>query len=134
MTAYVVTSGEYSNYHIRFVTLDKAKAECYVNRFSSGDYGNKCEIEEFPCDEEVPQVLRFECTLWPNGRHEVAELARPSDQQREGVSKLEWDVWWLPEDTHKLSNCVIARGETPEEARKIAFDTLAAIKGKEAGI
>ena len=42
MKVYVVTSGEYSDYHIVGVTLDKQVAEIFVNskNATKGEYGS----------------------------------------------------------------------------------------------
>lgn len=49
--AYVITRGNYSDYHICAVTLDKNRAEKLREMFS--DRWNKAEIEEYTLDEEI---------------------------------------------------------------------------------
>ena len=59
MKVYVVTAGEYSDYHIEKVFLDKKKAESYA-LINSGPFSwQDCEIEEYDTyDDEyvIPQV------------------------------------------------------------------------------
>lgn len=45
---YIVTSGEYSDYHVRAVFSTKKKANEYIQQ-----YGTDCRIEEYDLDEEV---------------------------------------------------------------------------------
>lgn len=47
MKIYVVTQGEYSDYHIITATLSKRRAEEIAKRFSNDYYGSVPEIEEF---------------------------------------------------------------------------------------
>lgn len=45
---YVVTKGNYSDYHIIGVTTDRGVAEQIVNRFSGDAYWDQARIEEYP--------------------------------------------------------------------------------------
>ncbi len=52
---YIITSGEYSDYRINAVFLDKENAELYIERANGGeDRWQECGIEEWDVDEEVP--------------------------------------------------------------------------------
>lgn len=53
--AYIVTSGDYSDYHIVKVFCNKEKAELYIKCQKYGDNYSDFEIEEYDIEEEVPQ-------------------------------------------------------------------------------
>lgn len=63
--AYIVTSGEYSDYHICAVFLDKSTAEEYVKRFNSseGCY-DAAGISEWDILSEVPHVVVVYNKAW----------------------------------------------------------------------
>ena len=52
MKIYVVTQGEYSAYHIVGVTLDRQKAERWVELYndSAGKYDDDAQVEEYESD------------------------------------------------------------------------------------
>lgn len=51
-TAWAVVSGDYSDYRVHFITLDKVVAEEIVNRLGDG-----CEVEEFPLLSSADEYL-----------------------------------------------------------------------------
>lgn len=53
MKVYIITSGEYSDYHIEGVFLDKKKAEAFSKKASTDHYGANYDIEEFDTDDEM---------------------------------------------------------------------------------
>ena len=52
---YVITSGEYSDYHICAVTLDPKRAEKMKKFYDKADYTGAC-IEEFDTDEGLEKI------------------------------------------------------------------------------
>lgn len=56
MTIYVVTSGQYSNYHIVAVFTDPALAEAFVEQFDRQSRWDKAEIEEWKSDRPFTRV------------------------------------------------------------------------------
>lgn len=53
MKIYIVTSGEYSDYHIERVFLDKEKAETFSKKATTDHYGENYVVEEFDTDDEM---------------------------------------------------------------------------------
>lgn len=53
MKIYVVTSGEYSEYHIVGITLDRQVADTFVNgkNATRGKYGSEFYLEEYETDD-----------------------------------------------------------------------------------
>ena len=54
---YIITKGNYSDYGICAVTMDKEKAELYQKRFT--DRWDKAEIEEWPLDEDADKLHKM---------------------------------------------------------------------------
>lgn len=68
-TAYVVTSGDYSDYSVDLVFLDKAKAEAFVERMGGDEY-SRYRIEEYEVTEDGPEVrdrLSIVCSVMEDG-------------------------------------------------------------------
>ena len=61
MKVYVVTSGEYSEYHIVGITLDKQATETFVNgkNATRGKYGSEFYLEEYETDDF--QIIKEGC-------------------------------------------------------------------------
>ena len=55
-TAYLVSSGDYSDYHIDAVFDNKEMAEEFVQRFSIGGWGEKLYIDERELNPDIPQI------------------------------------------------------------------------------
>ena len=73
MKVYVITSGEYSEYHIDAVALDEeeAKKKCAVFNSTKSEYDDMCQIEEYDTDdvqvsENVITNLRFRLVVYEN--------------------------------------------------------------------
>lgn len=62
MKVYVITSGEYSSYHICAVTLDKEQAELLKIRYS--DERDEANIEEYDTDDYKIQVSNDYKPMW----------------------------------------------------------------------
>lgn len=74
MKVYIVTSGEYSDYQIEKVFLDKAKAEEYSKKATTDHYGESYDVEEFDTDDNMdmsrmPYQVKFYNGEW-DIRHE----------------------------------------------------------------
>lgn len=69
MKIYVVTKGEYSDYEIMDVFLDKGKADLYAMVHST-DW-DICQVEEYDTkDEDIngdPSTIRYVWKIWSNG-------------------------------------------------------------------
>lgn len=109
-TAYVVTSGEYSDYHIDGVFSDKEKAEFFA------DKDNDRSIEEYDIDDE--QMLRQE--NWYEVKIYVGESLEPKDFF---VLKLSYTAGNKPFDAVMFS-------KTGDDNRYFSFYLAAINRGK----
>lgn len=109
---YVITSGCYSDYHIKSIHLDKKRAERIVELLNEGrGYNDEAEIEVWKIDDlDYDKAYIWEATLClDTGDLHKAERIQPCFQQD---SIFEW---W---DDHLFY--ARGRGATKEEAIKIA--------------
>ena len=63
-TVYVVSSGQYSDYGIIAVFLDKQRAEQFVTEYNKTDKYDSADIEEWNADEVPAGDLLFEVDRW----------------------------------------------------------------------
>lgn len=109
-TAYVVTSGEYSDYHIDGVFSDKEKADLFADK--DGDRS----VEEYDIDDE--QMLRQED--WYEVKIYVGESLETKD-----VS-----VWKLSYNSGNKIFDVVMFAKTEEDDRYFSFYLVAINRGK----
>ena len=109
-TAYVVTSGEYSDYHIDGVFSDKEKADFFA------DKDNDRSVEEYDIDDE--QMLRQED--WYKVEIYVGQSLESKDVS---VRKLSYDSENKPFDAVMFS-------KTQEDRRYFSFYLAAISRGK----
>lgn len=134
---YVVTSGTYSDYGIKAVFTDKARAEKYVEAHNSGDHvWDKASIEEYEDGAEVDDYL------W-EGRMVVGDVEKSGSVQIEFVWYEYGDqranivrTWERKENTGTYGKpesyrnvdvtcyAVFVRNETAEGARKAAAEMI----------
>lgn len=57
MKVYIVTNGEYSDYHIVKVFLDKAMADDFAERATTSGYGNDYKVEVYDTEEDANNNL-----------------------------------------------------------------------------
>lgn len=120
MKVYAITKGDYSDYHICAVTIDKKKAKLLKDKFSKS-WGS-ANIEEFDTDDEE-EVLKFEkvfsCYCEENNEIKISEACidyfRPSDLI---ITKTKFG----------LHTYVLANNE--EDALKIASDKFSKYKAE----
>lgn len=123
---YIVTSGIYSDYGIRRVFLERAKADEYAKVMTATD-----EYRNYDYDVEV----------WPVGiptpTYEASDFAyqwTPDDQFEEN-----WDRHQIPEGAHthvveRSPQRVIVAGKSEEHVRKVIYDEVTRIKAEMEGI
>ena len=134
MKIYIVTCGEYSDYCILAVFLDKTKAEAFAQRYNRGDQQyDEARIEEYedgvPFDFETMNV--YAVRFYDDGSYDIVkkELHNIYDFQRALPSVT------APNSTfvrHKYIVTVAAKDE--EHAFKIACDALAKWKAEKEGL
>lgn len=63
MKVYVITAGEYSDYHICAVAVDPDKAEL-LRKLYSGPWSEKVEIEEYDTEENTKLIGQKHTSVW----------------------------------------------------------------------
>ena len=123
MKIYVVTQGEYSAYHIVGVTLDRAKAERWVELYNAEDriYHRDAQIEEYEADEFGNDGMY----LW-----EVSQGWGEDDVVLDTKSGYDYGEWYNGDDNYRVT--VMARDK--DHALKAAYDKIAKLKYEEEGI
>lgn len=136
MKVFIITQGEYSDYGIRAVSLDKDDAErkcALLNRnVRCGEY---CEIEEYDTEDMVVETneevkRRFELTVY----QETMESVWPMESRLtfENINKIQNSVY-------KAEGCIdiistLPKDTTEEQAKKIMLDRVAKFKAERAGL
>ena len=138
MKVYVITEGEYSDYHIEKVFLDKAKAEefCALQNRKGNSYNGSWDIEEYETSDAYINstgIVRYLYTYWIDKSHAIPKTLTPSvyvvgyDKEptvRDGNPNYS--------DFIRITFTLQSRDE--EKARKILFDTYAKYKANREGI
>lgn len=124
MKVYVITKGDYSDYHICAVTLDKDKAEQLREKFSKGYY-NEADIEEYDT-EETEEIIKHNLYFadYNERTHEV-RVAERDFEYREDCGKV-----------FTMRNGLYAYifADSKEEALKIASDKFAKYRAEKMGL
>ena len=131
MKVYVVTSGEYSEYHIVGVTLDKQVAETFVNgkNEAKGKYGKEFYLEEYDTDDF--RVIAVGCKPY-----------RACFYRKENGDRLSWadECEWryqnigLVEADGRGNYEVIVFAKDEDHALKIGAGKVAEYKARKEGI
>ena len=120
MKIYVITKGEYSDYHICGVAVEKAKAESMARIFS--DKWEKAEVEEWDTEDvdlSIEGKTPYRVTFFENG--DVCETAETSiDYFMSGIEKIKYPQNWRGAT---LNVCVYA--DDKNSAIKIASEKRA---------
>lgn len=141
MTVYVITQGEYSDYCIRAVSLDKGEAEricALLNRnVSCGEY---CEIEEYDTED-----IKVDTT------EEVKKKFEMSIREKTGEIIYFYEACLIIGDENKIKRtngakcfggrewyidvtATLPTNTTEEQAKKIMLDRVAKFKAERAGL
>lgn len=121
---YIVTAGEYSDYHIEAAFSTKKKANEYVQQ-----HGMRCDIEEYDLDEEVVRKTK----LWRCSFYLDNNMLFSASPILHEVEKLK-DTCFVAYDrfsTHKFRIELYVDADTMDKAVKIARERLAAVKANE---
>ena len=129
MKVYIVTNGEYSDYHIEAVFLTYEQAVKYIEiQFSDSWFG--FQIEEYEVNQTIPKTdklmwdVKYENLLWKAERTDEVWRREPILHSE----RKEWDVY--PHDTFYMT--VFAKDKW--QALKIAQDTYAKMKAEKEGL
>lgn len=122
---YVITKGNYSDYHICAVTLDKDRAQKLKKLYS--DRRKNAEIEEYVPNEAKPMFM-YGVEMDTSGKV-LAFKADEYDLHDDGYAEAEFDL-----DSNSWRHVVWVNAKDEAHAVKIAQDRLAEYKAKKAGI
>lgn len=139
MTVYVITQGEYSDYSIRAVSLDKKDAErkcALLNR--EARCAEYCEIEEYETEditidtnEEVKK--RFEMTVCQNtGEIRWYEESYLTFDDENKIYFSKTDCFKCGSDKHISIVATLPTSTTKEQEKKIMLDRVAKFKAERA--
>jgi hypothetical protein len=141
-TVYVVTSGEYSNYHIDAIFSNRAAADAYCERHNRVDrWYDKKDVEEWALDgvtvvDNSKIIFTVSYTISPEfftrhmeGRWYCSADPDQADANEEVVySEEPYRVSWRQDEVgHRWATEVWA--DTEEEAKKIGADRIMAAAG-----
>ena len=131
MKVYVVTSGEYSEYHIVGVTLDKQVAETFVNEKigTRGKYGSECYLEEYETDDF--QMVKEGCKPY-----RACFYGNENGDRWSWADECEWryqNVGLVEADGHGNYE-VIVFAKDEDHALKIGAEKVAEYKARKEGI
>ena len=134
MKVYILTTGEYSDYHIVYVTLDKEKAEKFVedtNKYVDKNWGyNVVNLEEFDTDD-FNFVYDNDKTWYAKKLQDEIEVSfdeevigNPYFDEKINVVSVSWDG----------GLCVYVKAKDSDHAFKVAVDLFAEYEAEQAGI
>ena len=131
MKVYVVTAGEYSDYHIECVTLSYETAEEYIKRRSGDFYGDSFEIEKYDTDD-LDGYLADKRSCWIVWKIK----GRISSQQLTDVGLPDCGYRWgcVQRMLYNGRIFVNVKAETQKKAEKIAEDLFTKYEAEKAGI
>lgn len=131
MKVYVVTSGEYSEYHIVGITLDRQVAETFVNskNEAKGEYGREFYLEEYETDDF--QMIKEGCKPYKaffcrNGKGDRWSWADECEGGYQNIGVVEAD------NRGNFEVVVFAKNE--DHALKIGAGKVAQYKAQKEGI
>lgn len=120
---YIVTAGEYSDYHIVAVTRDKDKAETIKKLYQSEAYSDDAEVEEWEddviIDKPIYQVEQNSTEI---------NVSREKMHSEGSLNQVYFNKWFKPTYT------VYVQADDEEHAKKIAFDLIAKYKAEKEGL
>lgn len=125
MKVYVVTEGDYSDYHIVGVCTSQESAK-RIQQIASGDY-HEAKIEEYEADKFniKPTYNYYGVSVYKNGS---------ATANIDGYIFEPYEVRDYCNAKHTCAFSVDVFAQDEEHAKKIAFDLIAEYKAKEKGI
>ena len=131
---YILTEGDYSDYHIIAVFSDKARAIEFMKRRRSDLTDEQIEeyfVEEWPLDIDVtPQGQWLAvCYLWDEFATSI-EYVEPHERRWEDVQKAPYVQKWPREGRE----AIYASARTKEATERALYDYVAQWKAQQVGI
>lgn len=127
MIVYVITKGEYSDYGIEAVALEKEKAEELRERYSN--QWDEAMIETYDTDDYYVEMGRFyEVKVGKRSAIHVRETGVTNIEDR---NKVSFGRNWF---TNVEEYSVIVKAKDEEHAKKIGADLVAKYKAEKQGV
>lgn len=132
MKVYVITSGEYSDYHICAVALDENKAKILKEKFDHDDYTG-AEIEEYDT-EEYEGILSGKI-VYRVLFDKSGNCLESENFSKDGLSSFRLDCCKDKPTVTSFGNCIIyVLASNAEAAVKIAAERRAKYLAEEMGL
>lgn len=141
MKVFIITQGEYSDYSIRAVSLDKGDAErkcALLNRnVRCGEY---CKIEEYDTEDMVAYIAeevkkRFEMSVCQNtGEIRWYEESYLTFDDENKIYSSKTDCFKCGSDKCISIVATLPANTTEEQAKKIMLDRVTKFKAERAGL
>ena len=147
--AYIVTSGDYSDYHIVAVFTDHEKAEHFLGVYNSSTHwaSSQAEIEEYTIGDDAVDVstkeVLVELSMFPTddavityhlGENVFCRLDKDELIERDYPARHKLAGQKYPVFRFMLDVGEDEWGVDDEKIRKIAYDRFAQFKAAQAGI
>ena len=129
MKVYIITKGEYSEYHICAVSTNKEKAELLQKAFSGNDSWNQVHIETYETDKFITEIERGLKVYWcvKNSDSDMISV------ERECLHLLEDNDFNVQTNIYG-GYWVYVWAKDEDHARKIAADKIAEYMAHKEGI
>lgn len=136
MKVYLITSGEYSDYHVDAVSLDEKEAERICGFLNKNRYYNTCNIEEYDTDEiKVDSNEEVLDRFWMEVGYKTGEVYcyDPPVTVLGENNEIKVERGY-PNESRINITATLPKGTTENKARKIMFDRIAKFKSERADI
>lgn len=136
MKVYLITSGEYSDYHIDAVSLDEKEAERICGMLNKNRYCDTCDIEIYDTDEvKVDSNEEILDRFWMQVGYKTGKMYcydSPVTVLGEN-NEIKVDRGY-PHESRINITATLPKGTTEDKAKKIMFDRIAKFKAERATI
>ena len=134
MTVYVITKGDYSDYHICAVSTDKKKAEVLRKAFDDKDGWREARIETYETNQFLTEIESgmklFECAMKDDVEMSVSTYMSDLDY----IDDLCFRVREYSKGYMAPGYGVYVWAKDSDHARKIAADKIAEYKARKARV
>lgn len=136
MKIYVITKGDYSDYHICAVATEKQKAELLQKLYSENCYGGEAEIEEYDTSsngimDNLTETTECYCISF-GAKYKIEDIKVVNYEHISKLNEIMDDSWDLYAGNAKYFICILADSE--EKAKKIACDAMAKYRAEKLGL
>lgn len=145
MKIYVITKGDYSDYHICAVATEKQKAELLQKLYSENCYGGEAEIEEYDTSnngimDNLTETTECYCISF-DAKYKIEDIevvnyeyisTWANETEGRKLNEIMADGWFPYAGNAKYIIFILADSE--EKAKKIACDAMAKYRAEKLGL